>query len=46
MNEIIKIEDIQNQILIAKYQRIKTGLMQDLLSGKKRVNSLITDGEL
>jgi len=29
-----------------KIQSLKTALMQDLLSGKKRVNSLITDGEL
>jgi len=34
------------KIRLQKLQSLKTALMQDLLSGKKRVNSLITDGEL
>ena len=33
----------QTEALIAKQQRIKTGLMQDLLTGKVCVNSILTE---
>lgn len=36
---------IQERIKLSKHQSLKTGLMQDLLSGKVRVNHLITETE-
>ena len=36
----------QMEALLAKQQRIKTGLMQDLLTGKKRVTALLHDTEV
>jgi type I restriction enzyme S subunit len=35
----------QTEVLIAKQQRIKTGLMQDLLTGRKRVTDLLDETE-
>jgi len=36
----------QTESIIAKHQRIKTGLMQDLLTGKKHVTVLLNDTEV
>lgn len=34
----------QTEALIAMQQRIKIGLMQDLLTGKRRVTALLKEG--
>ncbi|TVQ18432.1 MAG: restriction endonuclease subunit S, partial [Bacteroidetes bacterium] len=36
---------IEEQVNLEKYKSIKPGLMQDLLSGKVRVNHLIKERE-
>ncbi len=36
----------QTEALVAKQQRLKTALMQDLLAGRKRVTELLNETEV
>lgn len=44
--ETIRSSLAEEQIILGKYRRLKTGLMQDLLTGRRRVTALLVETEM